>query len=74
MAVQLQETTFDGFAALALESPQTTLQILPELGKRKNGSNAKARRLLGWEPRSNEEAITATAESLIALGLTKKAA
>jgi hypothetical protein len=39
-------------------------QILPELGKRKNGTNAKARRVLGWQPRSNEEAIIATAKSL----------
>jgi nucleoside-diphosphate-sugar epimerase len=46
-------------------------QLLPELGKRKNGTNAKARRLLGWSPRSAEEAIVATAESLIRLGLLK---
>lgn len=32
MAVRLLETTFKGFTALALESPQATLQILPELG------------------------------------------
>ncbi len=30
-------------------------QILPELGKRKNATNEKARRMLGWAPRSNEE-------------------
>jgi nucleoside-diphosphate-sugar epimerase len=46
-------------------------QILPELGKVKNGTNEKARRLLGWAPRSNEEAIVATAESLVRLGLLK---
>ncbi len=45
--------------------------ILPELGKRKNGTNEKARRMLGWAPRSNEEAIVATAESLVLLGLLK---
>jgi nucleoside-diphosphate-sugar epimerase len=45
--------------------------ILPELGKRKNASNEKARRLLGWTPRSNEEAIVATAESLVRLGLVE---
>jgi dihydroflavonol-4-reductase len=28
-------------------------------------------RLLGWAPRSNEEAIVATAESLVRLGLPK---
>jgi dihydroflavonol-4-reductase len=49
-------------------------QILPELGKHKNGTNEKARRLLGWSPRSNEEAIAATGESLIRLGLLKDSA
>ena len=42
----------------------------PELGKRKNGTNAKARGLLGWKPRSSEDAIVASAESLIRLGLS----
>ncbi|HTS49576.1 MAG TPA: aldehyde reductase [Bryobacteraceae bacterium] len=46
-------------------------QILPELGKRKNATNEKARRVLGWAPRSNEESIVATAESLVRLGLLK---
>ncbi len=46
-------------------------QILPELGKRKNATGEKARRLLGWAPRSNEEAVVATAESLVRLGLLK---
>lgn len=46
-------------------------QILPELGKAKNATNEKAKRLLGWAPRSNEEAIVATAESLVRLGLLK---
>ncbi len=45
--------------------------ILPELGKVKNATNEKARKLLGWTPRSNEEAIVATAESLMRLGLLK---
>ena len=47
-------------------------QILPELGKRKNATNEKARRLLGWAPRSNEESIVASAESLLRLGLLKE--
>lgn len=34
-------------------------------------SNAKARQMLDWHPRSNEEALVATAESLIRLGLLK---
>ena len=46
-------------------------QIVPELGKRKNATNEKARRILGWTPRSNEESIVATAESLQGLGLLK---
>jgi dihydroflavonol-4-reductase len=46
-------------------------QILPELGKVKNGSSEKARRLLGWAPRSREDAIAATGESLLRLGLLK---
>jgi nucleoside-diphosphate-sugar epimerase len=47
-------------------------QITPELGKHKNATNAKAKRLLAWSPRSNEDAIVATAESLVRLGLLKK--
>jgi nucleoside-diphosphate-sugar epimerase len=46
-------------------------QILPELGKRKNASNAKAKRVLRWSPRSVEEAIVSTAESMVRLGLLK---
>jgi nucleoside-diphosphate-sugar epimerase len=45
--------------------------LLPELGKLKNASSAKAQRILGWQPRSREEAILATAESLSALGMLK---
>jgi nucleoside-diphosphate-sugar epimerase len=41
--------------------------IVSELGKVKQASNAKAKRMLGWAPRSNEEAIVATAESLLRL-------
>jgi nucleoside-diphosphate-sugar epimerase len=46
-------------------------QIVPELGKPKNATNQKAKRVLGWAPRSNEESIVATAESLVQLGLLK---
>ena len=45
--------------------------MLPELGKVKNATNEKAKRLLGWTPRSSEEALVATAESLMRLGLLK---
>jgi dihydroflavonol-4-reductase len=44
-------------------------QVLPELGKMKNATNAKARHVLGWTPRSSEDALVATAESLVRLGL-----
>jgi nucleoside-diphosphate-sugar epimerase len=54
----------------SLTDPAVT-QILPELGKSKNATNEKARRVLGWSPRSNEEAIVATAESMARLGLLK---
>lgn len=47
--------------------------VLPELGKHKNATNEKARRLLGWVPRSPEDAILATAHSLLDLGLLKAA-
>ncbi len=49
-------------------------QVLPDLGKRKNATSAKARRVLGWAPRSNEDAIIATAESLVRLGLLRRPA
>ncbi len=54
----------------ALKDPAVK-QIIPELGKRKNASNEHARTVLGWEPRSREDAIFATAESLVQLGLLK---
>ncbi len=46
-------------------------QIVPELGKRKTATSEKARRLLGWATRPREEALVATAESLVRLGLLK---
>jgi nucleoside-diphosphate-sugar epimerase len=56
--------------AMALVSP-TARQLLPQLGKKRSSTNAKARRLLGWQPRSNEEAVLATARSMLELGLLK---
>lgn len=46
-------------------------QVLPELGKSRNATSEKARRVLGWTPRTNEEALVATAESMLKLGLLK---
>jgi nucleoside-diphosphate-sugar epimerase len=48
--------------------------ILPELGIKKTATNEKARRTFGWTPRSNEESIVATAESMLRLGLLKGSA
>jgi nucleoside-diphosphate-sugar epimerase len=48
-------------------------QILPELGTKKSATSDKAKRMLGWAPRSSEEAIVATADSLLRLGLVKNA-
>jgi len=44
-------------------------QLVPELNNRKNATSAKAKRLLGWTPRSRDDAILAAAESLGRLGL-----
>lgn len=49
-------------------------EVVPSLGRKRQASSAKAKRLLGWSPRSNEEAVVASAESLIALGAVKAAA
>jgi len=55
---------------IALWDPQVK-GVLPELGKRKNASNEKARRALGWAPRSAKDSALATARSLLELGLVK---
>ena len=61
----------DFMVRLAAMGDPAVKQILPELGKTKNGTNAKAKRVLGWAPRSAEDSIVATAESLMRLGLLK---
>lgn len=58
---------------VALTDPAVK-QIVPELGKRRNGTNEKARRLLGWDPISPADALVATAESMLRLGLLKASA
>ncbi|KAK4547884.1 hypothetical protein LTR36_010603 [Oleoguttula mirabilis] len=47
----------------------TVALLVPELGKYKNGSNEKARTMLGWQPRSAEDALATSAESLERFGL-----
>ena len=46
-------------------------EAAPRVGIRSAASNAKARELLGWQFRSNEEAIVASGESLIKLGIVR---
>jgi len=46
-------------------------QIVPELGKQKNATNRKAREVLNWQPRSREDALVASAESMLQLCLLK---
>lgn len=58
---------------LALFNPLAR-EAAPRLGIKASASNEKARRVLGWAPRSRDEAILATARSLIDLGLVKSAA
>lgn len=41
----------------------------PELGRLKNATSAKAQAMLGWQPRPAAEALVATGESLLRLGL-----
>ena len=50
-------------------SNQQMKAIVPLLGVNLNATSEKATRLLGWSPRSREEAILACAQSLIRLGL-----
>jgi nucleoside-diphosphate-sugar epimerase len=57
----------------SLADPSVRL-IVGELGRSKNATSDKARRLLGWAPRSREDAIAASAESLMRLGLLKEKA
>jgi nucleoside-diphosphate-sugar epimerase len=55
----------------ALRDPALRV-ITPELGKKKNATSAKAIRMLGWQPRPADEAILASAESLMRFGLVRK--
>ena len=52
----------------ALRDP-TLKAIVPILGVNMNASSEKAKRLLGRAPRSREDAIVASGESLVRLGL-----
>lgn len=55
---------------IGLFNPKVKL-ILPHLGMVKDASHEKATRMLNWQPKSNKEAVIATAESLMRLGLVQ---
>jgi len=55
----------------ALRNPSLKM-LVTLLGQYMQASGEKAKNLLNWSPRSNEEAIVATAETLLQLGLIKK--
>jgi dihydroflavonol-4-reductase len=59
----------DFLVRLAALFVPTVRPLAPDLGKVKNATSAKAKRVLEWSPRSNEEALVATAESLRQFGL-----
>lgn len=61
----------DWFVRLSAPFDPSVKPYLRDLGKRKNATNEKAKRLLGWAPRSNQDAIVATAKSLVRLGLLR---
>jgi nucleoside-diphosphate-sugar epimerase len=62
----------DWLVKLARFKDPAVKQIIPELGKWKNATSEKAQAVLGWSPRSREESVVATAESLMRLGLVNK--
>jgi nucleoside-diphosphate-sugar epimerase len=62
----------DLLVRLAARADPTLRMITPDLGIVYKASSEKARRVLGWQPRSSEEAIIASARSLIEFGLAGK--
>jgi len=61
----------DWLVRLARFKDPAVKQILPELGKWKNATSEKAQKMLGWSPRSRDDSVVATAESLVKLRLVK---
>ena len=58
---------------VALFDP-TMRTLVPLLDNKRYATSAKAERVLGWKPRSREDAIVATAESLMKFGIVGPAA
>lgn len=64
----------DLLVRLASRADPSLRAVVHDLGKVKRASAEKARRVLGWDPRSNEESIVDAAHSLIGFGLVENAA
>lgn len=64
----------DWLVRVAALADPSLKQLVPELGKVKRATNEKAKSVLGWTPRSNDDCIVATAASLLELGLLKSQA
>lgn len=56
---------------MALFNPMAK-NIAPMLSRYRAASNEKAKKMLGWQPRSNEEALLATGKSLLKWGAIKR--
>src|SRR5262249_9308402 len=61
----------DWMVRLAAKRDRSLQQLLPLLGNIRNATSEKAKRVLGWSPRPIEDAVVASAESLIRFGLLK---
>ena len=59
------------FVRLAARFDPGMRPLLPLLGNIRNATSAKAERVLGWRPLPREEAIVATAESLLKFGVVR---
>ena len=77
--LELADILREAFPAFRERLPTATLPddqapplMAPQIGIRRDTTADKAKRLLGWAPRSTEEAIIATAQSLIDLGLVTR--
>ena len=62
-------TAPDWLLRLAAPLNKKAREVLPMLGRFRVSSNEKAKKVLGWSPRSNEEAVVSAGESLIRNGL-----
>jgi nucleoside-diphosphate-sugar epimerase len=59
----------DWVVRLAARFDPALRQLLPLLGTIRNATSEKAQRVLHWKPRAREDAVVATAESLLKLGI-----